>query len=458
MMPDRPSHKTSFWGRRFRWISIGLVLLCLIAALLLWILRAEGLFPVAGSQSSTTAAEEPLDVVFVADFSGSDKLIGGDLERGFMEALKSRGGSSLLRIVRRDDQGKPEATLALAEGAAAGFRTLSIVGPGQSRGYAEFAKQAEEGGVPVLVPVAPPGPAGSAKWVYTLQPNQELQAELAARLVDKVRPATKAVFVTLSDTGAGYWPGLQSAFAGLSIPAPELTTVMADAEASSVISLGRLLASGDLIFIDLPSAMASSLLVGLRDAGHKGRIIGFGDMALTGFTSRFADLPKEKLSPGYYTNGVLAVTAFSPDEIDERSRALVNSYHAKNGSDPSWAYAYGYDVGTLLMDFLALRNGQGEQTAKIDPQEWRDALREYLDALRIAARPTSAFTGPITFDDSRQRDSKPSMLTYLHGRPIPYNRQFSHLPARLEPRAQQDIPEIVARERYYDIVLNCNAK
>jgi ABC-type branched-subunit amino acid transport system substrate-binding protein len=435
-----------------RWLTAIAALGLLAGALALGLPVLPRLLSSSGTPTDPQSTEEPLDVVLVADFSGNDRLIGADLERGFEDALQARGGSKVLRIVRRDDQGKPQATLALAEGAAAGFRTLTIVGPGQSRGYDEFAVQAEEGGVPVLVPVAPPGPAGPGKWVYTLQPSQELQSELAARLVQKIRPARRAVFVTLPDTGSGYWKGLQRALAGSSMPEPEIRTVPADAQAATLASLGKELAQVDLVFVDLPSTLAVPLVVGLRDAGHKGRIVGFGEMALTGFAKRFAELPKERLSAGYYTNGVLAVTAFSPDEVDERSRGLVDAYHGKHGADPSWAYAYGYDVGILLMDFVALRTGQEAAGAKIDPQQWRDALREYLDALRIAARPTSAFTGPITFDDTRQRDTQPSLLTYLYGRPVPYSRQFSHLPARLEPRSQEGVPEIAVGDRYYDLV------
>ena len=453
-------------AKRPRWIlpSVAAVFLAVVASVIVW---SAGI-PIAGmgpaNEAGEATLEEPLDVVFVADFSGNDKLVGLDLERGFADALARHGSSQRLRIVRRDDEGKPEATLALAEGAASGFRTLAIVGPGQTRGYAAFAQQAEEGGVPVLVPVAPPGPSSAGKWVYTLQPSQQLQAELAARMLAQIRPAARVSMVTLAASGAGYWNGIRNAFVGRSATLREIDPGSSPA---MVEAMAESLSTSDMTFVDLPSELAAALVKGLRDSGYKGRIVGFGDMALTGFGERFRGLPKERLSPGYYTQGVLTITTFSPDEVDERSRGLVDAHHARYGADPSWAYAYGYDVGTMLTDFVAIKDSQANPasgstgvatgqsdraTQKVDPDEWRESLREYMAALTVAARPTSGFTGLIAFDETRQRDTQPSVLTYSDGRAVPYDRQFSHQPARVDARADDRVREVEVAGRFYDVV------
>lgn len=48
---------------------------------------------------------EPLDVVFVADFSGPGKEVGNSLAKGFKDAIASRPGTDVMRILVRDDQG-----------------------------------------------------------------------------------------------------------------------------------------------------------------------------------------------------------------------------------------------------------------------------------------------------------------------------------------------------------------
>lgn len=101
-------------------MGVGVVLMALLALGWLNAGRIKA-FVSPGTTTSQSTAAEALDIVFVADFSGPNKLVGEDLARGFEDALKAHGAHAALRIVRRDDQGRPEATLALAEGAASSF-------------------------------------------------------------------------------------------------------------------------------------------------------------------------------------------------------------------------------------------------------------------------------------------------------------------------------------------------
>jgi small-conductance mechanosensitive channel len=76
-----------------------------------------------------------------------------------------------------------------------------------------------------------------------------------------------------------------------------------------------------------------------------------------------------------------------------------------------------------------------------------------MAALSVAARPAAGFTGSIAFDDAHQRDTQPSVLAYLDGRAVPYDRQFSHQPARVDARRRDDrTPEVQVAGRYYDVV------
>lgn len=404
-----------------------------------------------GSQATQPTGTEPLDIVLVADFSGANRLVGEDLARGFEDALKARGASAALRIVRRDDQGRPEAALALAEGAASSFQTLALIGPGHARGYAEFAAVAEQGEVPVLVPIAPPADSRAGKWVYTLQPSQPLQAELAGNLLTRIKAPKRVAFVTLKDAATGYWMGLARSFSESGAEAIDQRLVESGADGAALSGLANQLSPYDLILVDLPSAMGVTLVKDLRDAGHGGRIVAMGEMALPGFITGFAELPKERLARGFYTNGLFTITSFSPDETDEQGRKLVDSHHRRYGVDPSWAYAYGYDSGELLTTFMESRTGPDASAAPADPEAWRAALREFLETSRISSKPTQAFTGPMTFDENRQRDSQPSLMIYQNRRATPYPLQYSRQPARLES-SQALEGEIAVGERRYDLV------
>ena len=436
-------------------IGLTVVLLALAAgALALLMQYRPGALPgwlVVGAPESTAQAGA-LEVVFVADFSGPGRMVGEDLAKGFRQALEAHGAEQDVRLIVRDDRGQEETAAALAEGAASAFQTLALIGPGSSRGYDAFVETASQGEVPVIVPVAPPKLVEGSKWIFTLQPNQKQQAELIGQLVQRISPAKRVAFLTVKGAKTGYWPGLVASFAGSQAEAVEIRQVEADVKAPALAVESRQLTAFDLIFLDLPSELAVPLIKSLRDAGHEGRIVGFGDMASPEFSGRFSDSPKEQLAPGFYSNGLFAVAPVSPDISGERSRQLSDRHYQRTGSNPSWAYAYGYDTGLLLTDFIAARKAAGKDVRTGSPGEWRAALREYLEASRVAERPTSAFTGPLIFDAANQRDTQPALFVYRDKRATPYLLQYSGQPAREAGEGLDPQSTVTIEERRYDLV------
>ena len=437
-----------------RW-RVGLVLAVAVA-----VLAAAGVAYVKRDQffgappSEAEKKAEPRDVVFVADVSSPARRVGDDLTRGFNDALASSPFASALRILVRDDQGRIQALEALAEGATSGFRTLAVIGPSQPNGFSVFASAMEQGEVPALVPVAAPQQTDGGRWMFTMQSSQRRQGEFAGHLIQRIQPAKRVAFVSLKDASTdGYWSGIAESFSAASVEALALRQIDAAADANAIQAESIGLIGFDLIFIDLPSEKAGLLLKTLRDKGYRGRIVGLNEMAIPDFPQRFKDLPAERLAPGYYTNGVFAVAPFSPDVSGTASRKLTEAYHARTGSDPSWAYAYGYDAGALLAGFMSAQRDAGRDSLKANPEEWRTALRDYLDASRVAVKPTSGFTGVLAFDEQHQRDLAPSLLEYQDGRLSPYPLQFGDRPGRLDSN-EAHAPEntVMVSDRYYDLV------
>jgi small-conductance mechanosensitive channel/ABC-type branched-subunit amino acid transport system substrate-binding protein len=397
---------------------------------------------------------ERLDVVFVADFSGPSKRVGQDLAKGFEDALAERKGSDVLRVLVRDDQGRAEAVEALAEGSAAGFSTLALVGPTQPAGYQAFAAAAEQGQVPALIPVPPPVRMFDNKWLFSLQPGQVRQGEFAGKILQRIRAPRKVAFVMAADSEiSGYWYGMAQSFADTK--GVKLELVRLKGAPDSIYLGGEILALErfDLLFVDLPTGFAVNLLQSLKDDRYPGTIVGFGEMALPDFPKRFERLPKELAQPGHYTNGVFAWTPFTPDVSGEYSRGLADAYEARIGHEPSWAYAYGYDSGLLLADFVLDFRGKGHTLQNTAPEEWRAALRDYLAHAGKGSKPTSGFTGSLRFDKTHQRDVPPTLTVYREGRQTPYLEQYGDSPpALLETKARKEVAVVEVDGSNYELV------
>ena len=397
---------------------------------------------------------ERLDVVFIADFSGPSKRVGQDLAKGFEDALAKRKGYDVLRVLVRDDQGRAEAVEALAEGSAAGFSTLALVGPTQPAGYQAFAAAAEQGQVPALIPVPPPVRMFDNKWLFSLQPGQVRQGEFAGKILQRIRAPRKVAFVMAADSEvSGYWYGMAQSFAETKGVKLELVRLKGAPDSlylgGEILSLERF----DLLFVDLPTGFAVNLLQSLKDDRYPGTIVGFGEMALPDFPKRFERLPKELAQPGHYTNGVFAWTPFTPDVSGEYSRGLADAYEARIGHEPSWAYAYGYDSGLLLADFVLEFREKGHTLQNTAPEEWRAALREYLAHAGKGSKPTSGFTGSLRFDKTHQRDVPPTLTVYRDGRQTPYLEQYGDSPpALLETKARKEVAVVEVDGSNYELV------
>jgi potassium efflux system protein len=413
-----------------------------------------GLFGRPAADETDAKAIEPLDVVFVADFSGPGKEVGNSLAKGFKDAIASRPGTDVMRILVRDDQGRAEAVEALAEGAASGYSTLALVGPTQAAGFQSFASAAEQGQVPALIPVAPPIRLFKPNWLFSLQPSQPRQGEFAGQIVQRIRSAKQVCFVISEGmVESGYWWGVAQSFSernGVGLAIKRL-----QGKAGSVFLEGETsaLESYDLLFVDLPSDMAVTLLKTLKEDGYKGTIVGLNELSLPDFPKRFNGLPFEQASPGFYTNGMFAWTPFTPDVSGERSRALADDYADKYGSDPSWAYAYGYDAGMMLADFAAQFIASGHSLKSTPPEEWRAALRDYLERARLSPNPISGFTGVLRFDTTHQREVPPTLVVYRDGRQMPYLEQYSDGAPHVEKvQSNSSDKQVEVDGRFYDLV------
>jgi ABC-type branched-subunit amino acid transport system substrate-binding protein len=271
-----------------------------------------------------------LDVVAIADFSGPTRMIGQDLSQGFKDAASAGKISNDVRLIIRDDRGNADAVAALADSAAAGFSTLAVIGPTQAMGYQDMISSLEEGMVPGLVPISPPSMHQNEKWIFALQPSQERQGEFVSNLLLKTQRANSTAFVTYEgDIKNSYAAGFQKVFSkfGKNNFALKIWPKSNDKEA--IAQLVKSLSVFDYVAFSLPADDAVQLVRALKDANYSGQLIGFGGASLPNFPERFNQFPKEQLTPGFYTNGLMSVTPFIPSMANERARGFINNYQKR---------------------------------------------------------------------------------------------------------------------------------
>ena len=163
--------------------------------------------------------------------------------------------------------------------------------------------------------------------------------------------------------------------------------------------VGKLRAVKDpgTIFCAIFAGDAVNIFTELRYPGTDFQIIGPNSFSTPSFIEQFNEYPKEKESPGYYTDGIYAVSPFiayladSPVAVEFRKKNIE-----RTGTEPSWVTANYYDA-TLLI-------GEAIERAEIKGDNIRKNRRKLRKALKSFDEPDNAvngITGKLYFDQEQ---------------------------------------------------------
>jgi len=204
--------------------------------------------------------------------------------------------------------------------------------------------------------------------------------------------------------------------------------------------------------LSTPTEPAVTIIKGLKDAKYQGTIIGFGGAGLSSFPDRFKDFPNEMQRPGFYTNGLIGVTPFVPSMAGEKASQLIKTYQGKYGHPPTSAYAYGYDAGLVLAQFLTKLKLENPDWKDLPPEDVRESFKKFLSSMKISELKISGYTGSIKFDQNNERDTPPTLVIFNNGTQKPYFLQYGTESARLEFLSNSRSNEIEVNNKVYDLV------
>ncbi|MCI5141991.1 MAG: ABC transporter substrate-binding protein, partial [Candidatus Electrothrix sp. ATG1] len=238
-------------------------------------------------------------------------------------------------------------------------------------------------------------------WYFKIMPDRRSTRVLLAHNVKKLLEQDTASIIFSHDS---YGKGLvkhfkkQAAKTGLNIKHQWSFNVDEPDEFEHRIKgiVGKLRAVQDpgTIFCALFSDDADNIFTELRYPGTDFQIIGPNSFSTPLFIDQFNEYPKEKESPGYYTDGIYAVSPFIAYLADS---PVASEFRQKNieryGTEPSWVAANYYDAALLIANAI--------ERAEIKGQDIRKNRRKLKKALKSFNEPDTAvqgITGKLYFD------------------------------------------------------------
>ncbi len=166
-----------------------------------------------------------------------------------------------------------------------------------------------------------------------------------------------------------------------------------------------------LIFLAVHAAEGIKLVKLIKDAGIQNPIIVQEDLASKTFQQGFNDFPKEKLKPGYYTNGIYVTTPLIFDTANEKAQHFKEVYKAAYQEQPDEAAAFAYDAALMIVEAMKNTGVRGQpETIEDDRQK----IRDYLANLTNINDAVEGASGLNYFDKAGNAQKPISIGIYKH--------------------------------------------
>ncbi|MBF0103180.1 MAG: ABC transporter substrate-binding protein, partial [Desulfobacterales bacterium] len=167
-------------------------------------------------------------------------------------------------------------------------------------------------------------------------------------------------------------------------------------EIKEIISRIRTINDPGILFFATHPSEAIQMITSLKYEGTQYTIIGPDSFASPLFIEAFNHFSNdEKVSPGYYTNGIYAISPFLLDMGDEESLNFSRQYLKNYGEKPSWIASCYYDAMWTALNALERID---MHAVGGDVRDIRRRLRDRLAMFNSEENSVKGITGKLFFD------------------------------------------------------------
>ncbi len=299
---------------------------------------------------------------FVNSITGPEAPIGENLTNGVtlaVEDLKKKGID--VDLVKEDDTGKPEKSMAAIEKFATRDNVAGVVGPYSSKCASAVAKLAEKYRVPLLIPVAAKEDITrqNLKWVFRLNATSDAYANVLLDMATSLgKPKTMAIIHENTDFGTSTAKSAADYAAknGIQVVATEAYAPGSPDYRSTLASIKS--KNPDLVF--MVSYVADAILL-----TRQSRELGLTPQAFLGAGAGFATEAFAKETD--ISNNIFSSTQWTPDVAWPGAKEFAARYKAQFGKVPTYHAACAYAAMMIMADTAA--------RAKSNPQKTRELLK-----------------------------------------------------------------------------------
>ncbi|MEN8218848.1 MAG: ABC transporter substrate-binding protein [Pseudomonadota bacterium] len=332
-----------------------------------------------------------IHIAFVGPMSGQSAKVGQSTAQAiqlYLDRINKQGGINDQKIVLDifDDQNSKTQASKVAQEIAIQNSAIAVIGHNYSSCSINGGKVYKQYRIPAVSPASTNiKVTQNNDWYFRTVFNDNLQASFLANYAKHV---LQQETVSIIYTDATYSSYLVKVFektsqkVNINVKSKWLLSLDNNLEPQMEQIVSELQAQqqeAGLILLATHSSQGVKLVKLIRDAGIKNIMIAPDSYAGQNFSEGFLNYPAEKMTPGYYTDGIYVSTPFILDTAGGQAHEFDARYQEKyQEKQLPWQAYYAVDAAIVLIEALKQAKIQGQsETLDTDRKKIRDVLASF---------------------------------------------------------------------------------
>jgi len=357
---------------------------------------------------SCNKQETKIRIALVGPMTGKNAVMGKSLVEGvqlFLDRAKSSENDELknVEIDVFDDQNNAQKAEEIARKIAKQNLHVAVIGHLYSSCSIRAGKIYKQYGIPAITPASTNIKVTQENpWYFRTIFNDNLQSRFLAIYAREIFHA-KSASVIREDLEYGKY--LADVFIkkakeiGIRVNhvwSYEVESKSLDNRLKQIVDNLERKRNVGLIFLAGHSAEGSKIIKMIKDRKLNYTIIMPDSFASAAFQNSFEDYPKERETPGFYTNGLYVTTPLIMDTANEKGQKFVEDFIEKFKQKPGWHAAFAYDAAMVLHQAIQESEVFGEQERLVKE---RIIIKDWLEKLNSVDLAIEGVTGFNYFNE-----------------------------------------------------------
>ena len=356
--------------------------------------------------------KDTLQIAVVGAFSGTAKAKGQKMLNGvklYIDEVNRQGGLNGRTIKLRifDDHNDRKKAMQIAERIAADKEIFLVLGHLAGDTSKVAGSIYKKYNIPVITASAKLNDiTNKNEWYFRTIANHSTQSEFLITYVNKILKFKSGCIIYNHKSAFGL--SLMRSFTkraqelGMNIKKkfpydPKSKTLHSDLQ--RIVTQIRSINEPGAIFLATDVSESITLISLLKSSGAY-TFIGHDHMAMDTYADKFAKFPMETTQPGYYSDGIYAVSSFIPEIANTKGQLFQQTYVRAYDSKPDWLAACYYDAA-----FLAVETLKRAEPMPGFIRRSRREIKEILAGMRTPEDGVAGITGFLYFNN--QGDASP---------------------------------------------------